>query len=259
MCGSSRSMTLVDFQRPVVWVNMAISADGKIATTNRNISTFGSDADYQRLLKIRSFSDAILCGAGTLNAAPVTLGNGGEDWTQKRLQRSLEPYPQRILVSGSGSLDIHAKVFEKSFSPIRILTTSQAPGSQLESYSQIAQEVFISPGEVIDWTLAFGWMKSRGIHRLLCEGGGELNGALLESGFVDVLFLTICPLVIGGRDAPTAFGGEGIPDLENALKMELLEARTLESGERMTTWVRQQPSVAPVWDAFGGEAELRSI
>lgn len=237
---------------------MAISADGKIATANRNISTFGSDADYQRLLMIRSFSDAILCGAGTLNAAPVTLGNGGEEWTQKRLQRNLEPYPQRILVSGSGSLDIQAKVFEKNFSAIRILTTSKVSKTQLENYRQRAQEVFVSFGEKIDWSYALGWMKSRGIHRLLCEGGGELNGALMESGFVDVLFLTICPWVIGGKDAPTAFGGNGIADLENALKMELLEARTNSGGERMMTWVRK-PNEAPIWDAFGSMQALKSI
>ncbi len=61
--------------RPFVFINMAMSADGKIASTNGKVSSFGSRTDHARLLELRTKADAILTGAGTLNAQPdITLG-----------------------------------------------------------------------------------------------------------------------------------------------------------------------------------------
>ena len=82
--------------RPFVFINMAMTADGKIANTNRKITTFGSREDHQRLLKLRTKADAILTGAGTLNAQPeITLGPAPG---QKKA-------PARVIVSGSGQIN----------------------------------------------------------------------------------------------------------------------------------------------------------
>ncbi len=245
-------------KRPLVFINMAVTVDGKIATGNRQISSFGSASDYERLLKIRSCSDAIMCGAGTLNAAPVTLGNGGDNWTRHRLEKGLKSYPERILVTGSGSLNPSAKVFEKRFSPIRILTTRQAPQNRFKEYSQISDEVYTCRGSEIDWIEVMHWMRSIGIERLLCEGGANLNGALLMAGFVDVFFLTICPWIAGSSDAPTAFEGIGFSSLQEALQMDLISERLTMDGERMTTWGKSGLSRG-AFECFGGEVELSSI
>jgi riboflavin biosynthesis pyrimidine reductase len=56
---------------------------------------------------------------------------------------------------------------------------------------------------------------------LLCEGGGELNGALFRAGLVDELHLTVCPKIFGGRAAPTIADASGVSRLVNATHLEL--------------------------------------
>ena len=44
-----------------------------------------------------------------------------------------------------------------------------------------------------------------GIERLLLEGGGGSNGALLRAGLIDEISVAICPAVDGAKGAPSIF------------------------------------------------------
>src|SRR5512145_3541664 len=98
-------------QRPWVVVNMAMTADGKIATGNRQVSSFGSARDKQHMLELRSRADAILAGARTVDSSEVTLGPGGARYRRLRVRRGLREYPLRVIASRSASLDPNAAVF----------------------------------------------------------------------------------------------------------------------------------------------------
>ena len=65
---------------PFVFINMAVSADGKIATANRAVHSFGSKKDLHHLYELRATADAIICGARTIEISEATLGNGGESF-----------------------------------------------------------------------------------------------------------------------------------------------------------------------------------
>ena len=56
---------------PFVLVNMAMTADGKIATTNRLVSSFSSRRDGQHLLELRATADAVMAGARTVDLIDV--------------------------------------------------------------------------------------------------------------------------------------------------------------------------------------------
>ena len=60
---------------------------------------------------------------------------------------------------------------------------------------------------------------SRGIQSLLVEGGAELAGAMVEAGAVDRVAWFLAPLLIGGREAPSAIGGHGPPALGAAPRL----------------------------------------
>ena len=48
-----------------IFLNMAMTLDGKITTCDGTGSKFASQADQERMLQIRSSADAIIIGAGT--------------------------------------------------------------------------------------------------------------------------------------------------------------------------------------------------
>ena len=207
---------------PFVFVNMAITADGKIATANRVVSSFGSKRDKEHLLELRATADAVMAGAGTVNSAPINLGPGPSKYRQIRVHRGLAEYNLRIVVSRSGGIDAKAEIFRHKFSPIVVLTTVRASAEKLKKLRALVNELKIFGAHEIDFPKAFRWLRQKWkIKRLLCEGGGELNDALFRAGLVDELHLTICPKIFGGRSAPTISDGLGVLKLSDAAQLKL--------------------------------------
>jgi 2,5-diamino-6-(ribosylamino)-4(3H)-pyrimidinone 5'-phosphate reductase len=208
--------------RPFVFINMAMTADGKIATANRAVSSFGSRRDVEHIYELRATADAVMAGARTIDVNPVKLGPGGARFRKLRLEYGLSEYGLRVIVSGSGTIDPRATIFRHRFSPIVVLTTQRAGKATLEQLRGLADDVVICGKTQIDFVraLAHLWRKWR-VKRLLCEGGGELNAALFRARLVDELHLTICPKIFGGRLAPTIAEGEHVRHLFDAARLEL--------------------------------------
>lgn len=201
---------------------MAMTADGKIASANRAVSSFGSAQDHNHLLELRATADAVMCGARTADLNNINLGPGPEKFRRLRQRRGLTEYNLRIIVSGSGTINPSAHVFTKRFSPIVILTTQRVGKRRLEQLRQLADEVKICGAREINFRAALRWLREKwGVRRLICEGGGELNGALFKAGLVDELHLTLCPKILGGRTAPTIADGGSVQKLSEARQMRL--------------------------------------
>ena len=217
---------------------MAMTADGKIATANRAVHTFGSARDLRHLYELRATADAIICGARTVEVSESILGNGGETFRIRRLKNGLADFPLRVIVSGSGTIDPAAKIFQKRFSPIIVLTTERASEKKLKLLRPLAEEVKVFGETEIDFAAALRWLRAKkNVHRLLCEGGGELNDALFRAGLAGEIHLTICPKIFGGRTAPTIADGAGYPKLALAEKFQLSSARNFK-GELFTVFSR---------------------
>ena len=211
---------------PFVLVNMAMTADGKIATANRRVSSFGSPSDHAHLLQLRATTDAVMAGARTVDLNPINLGPGPAKYRRLRRQKGLAEYNLRIIVSRTGTLNPHAEVFQHRFSPILVLTTRRATAARLRQLRGVATEVRICGTQEINFPGALRWLRAKwGIKRLLCEGGGELNDALFRAGLVNELHLTVCPKVFGGRAAPTIADGLGASSLSKATQLDLKSAR----------------------------------
>jgi riboflavin-specific deaminase-like protein len=224
--------------RPFVLVNMAMTADGKIATANRVVHSFGSARDREHLYELRATTDAVMCGSRTVEISNSILGTGGEKFRRRRLKNGLAKYNLRVIVSGSGSINPAADIFRNRFSPIIILTTARISRAKLKKLRALADEVKICGREQINFRAALRWLRKKWqVKRLLAEGGGELNDALFRAGLVDEIHLTICPKIFGGRTAPTIADGLGADDLKSAIGFQL-ESIRLVNGELFTVLSR---------------------
>ena len=207
---------------PFVLVNMAMTADGKIATANRAVAAFSSRRDFEHLLELRATADGVMSGARTVGQNEINLGPGPVRFRRLRLKNGLAEYNLRIVASGSGSLDPRAAIFRHRFSPIIVLASGQAAAGKLSRLRAVADAVKVCGGSEIDFREALEWLGEKWkVKRLLCEGGGELNGALFRAGLVNELHLTICPKIFGGRDAPTIADGTGGLKLSDATQLVL--------------------------------------
>jgi riboflavin biosynthesis pyrimidine reductase len=87
---------------------------------------------------------------------------------------------------------------------------------------EIADEVRIFGHGTVSLAPALRWLREKyDVRTLVCEGGGETNAALLRAGVVDELHLTVCPLLLSGRYAPTLSDGKGIGSLKIAPRLQL--------------------------------------
>jgi 2,5-diamino-6-(ribosylamino)-4(3H)-pyrimidinone 5'-phosphate reductase len=217
---------------PFVLINMAMTADGKIATANRAVSSFGSKRDHDHLLELRATADAVMSGARTVDSNAINLGPGPVKFRRLRLKRALAEYNLRIIVSGGGSVDPHAEIFKHPFSPIIILTTQRMSATSRRRLAALGVVIKVCGRREINFRTALRWLRRQwDVKRLLCEGGGELNDALFRAGLVDELHLTICPKIFGGRRAPTIAEGIGFKKLVDAAQFRLTSARR--SGDEM--------------------------
>ncbi len=217
-----------------------MTADGKIANQNRRVCSFSSARDRLELFALRATADAVMAGARTVDSDRVDLGPGRERFRKARLKRGLAEYNLRVVVSRLGSVDPRARVFQRRFSPIILLTTRKASASRLRKLRTVADEVKVCGATQVNLRRALMWLRKKcGVKRLVCEGGGELNDALFQAGLVDELRVTICPVILGGREAPTLADGIGAASLAKAARLQLQSAKKV-GGEMFLVFRARQ-------------------
>lgn len=215
-------------ERPFIFINSAMSADGKISTKERKQVRISGQIDFNRMDQLRAGADAIMVGIGTVLADDPSLTVKSSELKEKRLKAGLDENPTRIIVDSKARTPIDADIFKKGDGK-RILLVSESASQEKVTELTKKADVIVTGKDSVNLPEAMGQLKERGIHRLMIEGGATLNWGMISTGLVDEIYTFIGNLVIGGKSAPTFADGEGFLE-ENIIKLELLDAEKIEEG-----------------------------
>jgi riboflavin-specific deaminase-like protein len=217
---------------PFVFLNVATTADGKLAPANGHFVPFSSKRDQELLMELRTGADAVMAGARTVDSVPVTMGPGGKIYRERRVKNGLAEYNLRVVVSGNGTVNPRAKIFQYKLSPLIILVSKGASQVRIARLQKLGAIVYVCGEKHLNFTEALTWLRKEWhVKRLLCEGGGETNAALFREYLVDELYLTLSPKIFGGRNAPTIADGIGVALLNDATRLKLKSKRRV--GDEM--------------------------
>ncbi|MDO9097344.1 MAG: 2,5-diamino-6-(ribosylamino)-4(3H)-pyrimidinone 5'-phosphate reductase, partial [Candidatus Methanoperedens sp.] len=194
--------------RPFVFINAAMSADGKIATRERKQTRISGSLDFDRMDELRASSDAVMVGIGTVLSDNPSLTVKSRERREKRRRDGKDETPVRIVVDSLARTPVDADIFKKGDGKRIIAVSQSAPHEKVKQLGKYAE--IIPVGErTVDMEKLLQELKARGINRLMVEGGATLNWGLISAGLVDEIYTFIGNIIIGGKNAPTLVDGDG--------------------------------------------------
>ncbi|MFA5614279.1 MAG: 2,5-diamino-6-(ribosylamino)-4(3H)-pyrimidinone 5'-phosphate reductase [Methanoculleus sp.] len=215
--------------RPFVFINIAMSADGKISTRERRQVRISGTEDFSRVDRIKAESDAIMVGIGTVLADDPSLTVKSPELRAERVAAGRDEHPIRIVVDSRGRTPPDADILHKGAGRRIIAVSRAAPRERVEALAEHA-DVIVTGNETVDLAMLLADLHHRGVRRLMVEGGGTLIWTLFEQGLADELQTFIGNMIIGGADAPTPADGRGFLREEDFARLRIIEITQLDDG-----------------------------
>ena len=210
---------------PFVTAKFAMSLDGKIATHTGDSQWITGELARQRAHQLRAASEAVIVGAGTVlkdNPRLTARDERGNDTGRPVL---------RVVVDTHGRIPPDSRVFAESGKVIWAV----GDGAGVTPPGPIVEVVQLPRRDGrVDLQQLMAFLGSRDVHNALFEGGGSMLGTLFDEHLVDKVAAFVAPVIVGGRDAPTPVGGEGVSHIGEALRLENV-SRTQLGPDILTT------------------------
>ncbi len=212
--------------KPFVFINCAMSLDGKISTTERRQVKISNDADMERVDELRAGADAVLVGMNTAIGDDPKLTVKSEKLRQERVKKGLPENPIKIAMGTIDGLNLDSDFMSHGKSKIILFTSEDSDTSKVEELKNRA-EIFILPGKRPRPEDVVTMLGSLGVRRLMIEGGARINFEFLKAGLVDELYVAVAPRIFGGESAPTLADGDGFQEGKE-INLELISEKKLD-------------------------------
>jgi diaminohydroxyphosphoribosylaminopyrimidine deaminase/5-amino-6-(5-phosphoribosylamino)uracil reductase len=213
--------TAIERQRPHVTMKWAMTLDGKIAAFDRTSRWITGPAARLEAHRLRSQSDAIVTGIGTVLADDPAL--------TVRLDQPWPREPYRVVVDSRARLPLEAAMLRAGTrGRILVAVGEDAPASRVAALESAGVTVLPCKSrdgrvDVIDLCSR---LYAQEVVAVLLEAGAGLGGAFLDAGLVDRVAVFIAPMLLGGAGAPGPTGGAGL-GLGEAMRLTGLTVRPL--------------------------------
>jgi len=200
-------------KRPFITVKCAMTLDGKIATVTGSSRwvTCKKARDYGHLL--RHEHDAVMAGINTIKTDDPEL-------TARFNEKMRKPYI--VVVDSHLSIPTSARVIKNAGkNKVIIATTKTSPPNKKKQLLPRGAEVLTltSKNGRVCLSALIKKLHHVGITSILVEGGGEIIHSLLHERLADKIYFFYAPKILGGRIAPTSVEGNGIKDINKAIKI----------------------------------------
>jgi riboflavin-specific deaminase-like protein len=186
--------------RPYVLLSCAMSIDGYIDDTTPQRLILSNQADLDRVDAVRAECDAILIGAETMRRDNPRLLVNSEERRAARESRGLPAFPLKVTMTRSGNLDPSLRFWHFGGAKL-VYCPEQVAGKVREQLNGLADVCGLAGGVDVEPMLSDLW--SRGVRRLMVEGGGTIHTQFLEADTVDEIQLAVAPFFLGDPSAPS--------------------------------------------------------
>ena len=221
--------------RPFVFINVAMTADGKIDTVQRKGAAISSARDRERVDQLRAGADAVMVGGKTLLDEDPKLTVKSEVLRAERVRRGRSPNPVKVCVVTQANIRDDSQFLNTGPANIVIFTTRRTSKRQLSLLKARNVDVYVDDAQQVNLERALATLKDLGIGRLMVEGGSTLNFEIMRLGLADEVTAYIAPMIFGGESAPTMAAGSGL-ERSAAIPMKLVEAEKWEDGGVLLTY-----------------------
>lgn len=202
---------------PYVIMKAGISLDGKIATSNNESKWITSEKSRRDAKNERSLCDCVMIGAGTVLKDDSELSPNNKFKNKTLLRVVLDP---------ALSLPFDRKMFRDE--NVIVFYTNKASKKNIEKFKKagIFIKYFKDNKSVVKQGLKF--LAKKGIQSVFVEGGGGVYGSIYDSflknkEFLDKVIFYISPKIIGGKNALSVIGGNGLDKLSKVKELKNIQ------------------------------------
>jgi 2,5-diamino-6-(ribosylamino)-4(3H)-pyrimidinone 5'-phosphate reductase len=205
------------YKKPYVILNSAMTLDGKMATKSGSSEISGKE-DLIRVHELRREVDAIMVGINTVLTDDPKL-------TVHKIPANMDDNPLRVVVDSKGRTPLSSRILNSEASTL--VAVSELAGSEQIKELKRKAEVFVCGKNIVDLEILMQYLASKGVKKLMLEGGSTLNYSMLIGGLVSEIRVCIAPMIAGGRNAKTLADGDGVDFMKDAVKLKIKKSYNL--------------------------------
>ncbi|NKE08286.1 bifunctional diaminohydroxyphosphoribosylaminopyrimidine deaminase/5-amino-6-(5-phosphoribosylamino)uracil reductase RibD [Mesobacillus selenatarsenatis] len=203
---------------PYVTLKSATSLDGKIATVTGESKWITGEEAREDVHHFRHAHDAILVGVNTVikdNPSLTTrLDSGGKN-------------PIRVILDTTLRSPLDSRIVNDHAADTIIVVGTDADPERVRQFSERSIEIIKLETAKIGIVDMLKKLGDRSITSVYVEGGAEVHGSFLKEKAFQQVITYIAPKLLGGKTAPTAYGGKGIARLEDTVPLRIIDVKQI--------------------------------